>query len=108
MRRILGIAVTFLLLGVVPAGASGSWFIPPVDGVIGRRFEPPGTTWGPGHRGIDYVVAAGTAVRAIGPGTVSFAGRVANTQAVTIVHANGFVSTYSDLSEVLVGAGDVS
>lgn len=110
MKRTLALIVASMLaalvLGVSPATAA-SWLIPPVDAVIARRFEPPGTTWGPGHRGIDYAVPPGTAVRAIGAGTVVFAGRVADTVAVTIAHGDGMESTYSDLDEVLVAPGDV-
>lgn len=100
-----------VVAGLVSAGAApaegSSWLIPPVDAVITRRFEPPGTTWGPGHRGIDYAVPAGTAVRAVGAGTVVFAGRVADTVAVTVAHGDGMASTYSDLAEVLVVPGEV-
>ena len=101
----------FVLLGVAlsasSAHASTPWLIPPMDAAIARRFEPPGTEWGPGHRGIDYDVPSGTSVRAVADGTVVFAGDVAGTLAVTIAHAGDLQSTYSDLSEVLVGVGDV-
>jgi len=81
-------------------------FIPPVDGAIGRRFQAPDVDWGPGHRGIDYVVARGTAVRAAGAGVVTFAGSVGNVNAVTIDHGNGLETTYSDLDEVSVTAAE--
>jgi hypothetical protein len=80
--------------------------IPPVDAPIARRFEAPGFEWGPGHRGIDYVVAPGTAVRAVAGGTVTFAGPVAGTVAVTIAHVGGIASTYSRLGAVEVDVGD--
>lgn len=108
MQRFLAVAVALVLSALVLSGApahAATWLIPPVDGVIARRFEPPGTMWGPGHRGIDYAVAAGSSVRAAADGTVVFAGRVANTLAVTIAHDGGMTSTYSDLSQVLVALG---
>lgn len=82
------------------------WLILPVDGAVERRFEPPRSRFGPGHRGIDLHAAPGTAVRAAAPGTVTFAGRVGNSVAVTIRHTGGLETTYSVLSEVLVAAGD--
>ena len=101
------LVLMLVLMFATPVRASTPWLIPPVDAPLARAFEAPVARWGAGHRGIDYDVPAGTAVRAVADGTVSFAGEVAATTAVTIVHAGGIESTYTDLSEVLVGAGDV-
>ncbi|CAN5575499.1 hypothetical protein BH24ACT26_BH24ACT26_19180 [soil metagenome] len=110
LARVVACAcVAIVVLAPVSRGAAppAPRLIPPVDGAIGRRFEEPASAYGAGHRGIDYVVASGTPVRAAAPGTVAFAGFVAGTLAVTIEHTGGLVSTYSLLEEVLVGAGDV-
>lgn len=104
MRPVL-LTIAIVLSSAAPSAAS-TWLVPPVDGAIERRFEQPGSQWGPGHRGIDYGVGLGTAVRAVASGTVVFAGDVAGTRAVTVAHPGGLESTYSDLSEVLVMAGD--
>ncbi|MBA2726184.1 MAG: peptidoglycan DD-metalloendopeptidase family protein [Actinobacteria bacterium] len=88
----------------VPAGAR-TWFIPPIDGQITQRFDPPAHEYGSGHRGIDLAASPGTAVRAVAPGVVFFAGDVGHVSAVTVVHGQGLVSTYSDLAEVLVRTG---
>jgi hypothetical protein len=85
----------------------GDPLIPPVDGPIVRRFEAPATAYGPGHRGIDYEVPAGAPVRAAAAGTVSFAGRVGATTAVTVSHGGGLVTTYTSLGEVVVARGDL-
>ena len=104
MTRHLALALTVVLL--VPEPAAGTaWLIPPVDGPIAARFEQPDGRWGPGHRGIDLAVPAGTSVRAAGAGTVTFAGTVAGTKAVTIDHGGGLETTYTDLGSVLVEAG---
>jgi hypothetical protein len=66
----------------------------------------PAHEYGSGHRGIDYEVASGTAVRAARGGTVTFAGPVAGLQAVAISHENGMETTYSSLSEVYVREGE--
>ena len=82
------------------------WLVPPVEGAIVRRFEAPPARFGPGHRGIDYAVTRGTQVRAAAAGIVGFAGRAAGVLAVTVRHAGGLSTTYSDLSDVYVRAGE--
>ncbi|MEU2388209.1 M23 family metallopeptidase [Streptomyces sp. NPDC012461] len=49
-----------------------------------RGWEPPATVYGRGHRGVDLAAAAGTPVRAVAAGRVSFAGRVAGKGAVSV------------------------
>ena len=101
------IAIVGLLgTSVAPADAT-EWLIPPVDGPIAAWFDAPDSRWGPGHRGIDYGVPPGTAVRAAGTGTVTFAGPVAATVAVTIDHGGGMETTYTDLGDTLVVAGQI-
>ena len=101
-------AIAGLLVVVVAASPAGAaaWLVPPVDGTVGRSFEAPSGIWGPGHRGIDLTVPAGTWVRAAGAGIVTFAGDVAGTVAVTIHHGGGLESTYSRLAEVSVIQGE--
>ncbi|WP_234048201.1 murein hydrolase activator EnvC family protein [Streptomyces liliifuscus] len=53
-----------------------------------RGWEPPASTYGRGHRGIDLTAAPGAPVRAVAPGRVSFAGRVAG-RGVVSVELNG-------------------
>ncbi|MFC8670724.1 murein hydrolase activator EnvC family protein [Streptomyces sp. NPDC057199] len=53
-----------------------------------RGWEPPASTYGRGHRGVDLTAAPGTPVRAVAPGRVSFAGRVAG-RGVVSVELNG-------------------
>jgi murein DD-endopeptidase MepM/ murein hydrolase activator NlpD len=49
-----------------------------------RGWEPPATTYGRGHRGVDLAAPAGTPVRAVAPGRISFAGRVAGKGVVSV------------------------
>jgi murein DD-endopeptidase MepM/ murein hydrolase activator NlpD len=96
--RLLRMLVTGLVLLValapLPAhGADPSWSWPVGREGLGRSFEPPESEYGPGHRGIDVAAPAGTPVRAVAPGTVTFAGRVGSVDVVTIDHG-GERSTY--------------
>ena len=69
-----------------------------VSSNFGRRFHPILGTWRH-HAGTDYAAAAGTPVRAIGDGTVTFAGvKGGYGRLLEVRHHNGFVSRYGHLS----------
>lgn len=89
-----------------PALASGTWMWP-VSGPVVRAFDPPGSPYGSGHRGIDIAAPAGAVVRAPAAGVVTFAGSVGGRLFVTIDHGGGLLSTCSFLSGLLVRKGDV-
>lgn len=78
----------------------------PVRGEVIRRFEPPSSKYGPGHRGIDIAAPVGSTVRTAGPGRVAFAGRVAGSLYVSIDHPDDIRTTYSWLSAIAVRSGD--
>ncbi|MFE5920057.1 murein hydrolase activator EnvC family protein [Streptomyces sp. NPDC056468] len=81
-----------------------------------RAWDPPATRYGRGHRGVDLGTPAGTPVRAVAAGRVSFAGRVAG-KGVVSVELTGtgdppLRTTYEPVRAVLkkgaeVAAGDV-
>ncbi|AJP05851.1 peptidase M23 [Streptomyces cyaneogriseus subsp. noncyanogenus] len=49
-----------------------------------RGWDPPPGPYAPGHRGVDLAAAPGAPVRAVAPGRVSFAGRVAGKGVVSV------------------------
>ncbi|MFC3999551.1 murein hydrolase activator EnvC family protein [Nocardiopsis sediminis] len=81
------IAVLVVLASAPAAGDDGPWR-PPLDGrpVVLRAFDPPEQPWLPGHRGVDLAAEAGADIVAAGAGRVAFAGRVAGTGVVSVVH----------------------
>jgi len=76
----------------------------PVAAPLGDRFGPRGDRF---HGGLDLLAAAGTPVRAAGPGTVTFAGWSSGGYGnlVVIDHADGVSSWYAHLSRIDVSSG---
>jgi murein DD-endopeptidase MepM/ murein hydrolase activator NlpD len=91
------------------AAGDGSWTWP-VDGVgegrptIEGEFDAPDTEYGPGHRGIDLATLVGAPVRAVAAGVVTFAGRVAGVDVISVDHG-AERSTYQPVS-ASVSVGD--
>ena len=80
---------------------SGLW-MPPVEGTISSPWNP-----GIGHWGVDLVAPANTAVKAVGEGSVLFAGFTSGGgHTVMIQHDENRVSVYMHNSRTLVSTGD--
>lgn len=78
---------------------------PPVAAPVGDSFRPPAQPYGPGNRGIEYDTQPGTVVQASADGQVVFAGNVALTRHVTVLHPDGVRTSYSFLASVDVVVG---
>jgi hypothetical protein len=87
------------------ASSMRSDWIRPVEGPVTRPFDPPANRFGAGHLGVDFRAAAGTPVRAAGPGEVTVAGSVAGALHVVVAHAGGLRTSYSFLASVSVRRG---
>ncbi|WP_037657276.1 M23 family metallopeptidase, partial [Streptomyces aurantiacus] len=68
--------------GPVPA-VGAAWPVGAHPRVV-RGWEPPATEYGAGHRGVDLAAPPGSTVRAVAPGRVSFAGRVAGRGVISV------------------------
>jgi len=73
------------------------------DAIVVRPFGPIGPY--AGHWGVDIASAPGQPVRAIGAGTVSFAGSVAERKSVTVDHGGALRTSYSYLAAIAVTEG---
>jgi len=105
MMRRRGVVLLAALWGV-SACAIPRWPVNgPVSSDFGLRFDGllPGV-----HRGIDIAVPTGTAVHAMAPGTVRFAGvQQGYGNVVWLDHGGGVLSVYAHLSELRVSQGQV-
>lgn len=86
---------------------SGKWVAPVADKHIGTGYRVSGSMWSSGyHTGIDFPVPTGTAIRAVGPGTVVTAGwNSAYGYQVVIKHGDGKYSQYAHQSSLNVSVG---
>ncbi len=110
----LALAAGLLLAGPPPTYAgpdpSGQWPLRPAPEVVGG-YDPPETTWGRGHRGVDLSGSIGQRVHAALPGTISFVGTIAGRGVVVVDHGETR-TTYEPVSATRsrgdpVAAGDV-
>lgn len=95
------------VLAVMLAWLAPACWPPPVAAPVAEPFRAPACGWCPGHRGVGYSLAPGTLVRAVAPGTVSFAGSVAGLRYVVVTHPDGVRVTYGQLQQLLVAAGAI-
>jgi murein DD-endopeptidase MepM/ murein hydrolase activator NlpD len=95
-------ALTLLASG---SPAHSAVLVPPVAAPVTAPFEAPECRWCPGHRGLSYATSAGTPVTAAADGVVTFAGTVAGTLYVVVLHAGDLRTTYGRLTSVAVAFG---
>ena len=80
-----------LALHLGPAAAA-VWPLDPRPEVV-ARFDPPGSVWGAGHRGVDLRGAPGGRVRTAEAGVVRFVGRIAG-RGIVVGDHGGTRTTY--------------
>jgi hypothetical protein len=112
-RSAATLAVVLVLVAIsTPAGVALAQqrppvvrYTPPVAGAVLRGFDPPATTFGAGHRGVDLVAEPGEAIGSAADGRVVFAGSVAGEVWVSIVHADGITTSYGPMTDLRVRTG---
>jgi murein DD-endopeptidase MepM/ murein hydrolase activator NlpD len=77
------------------------WPLAPPHPVV-RRFQPPSTPYGPGHRGVDLGTEPETPVLAAADGVVAFAGPLVGRGVVSIDHDGGVRTSYEPLTVLVV------
>jgi murein DD-endopeptidase MepM/ murein hydrolase activator NlpD len=90
------------------SSANGSGFSSPIQGAtVGTAYKTAGSMWSSGyHTGVDFVAPTGTALKAVGAGTVVSAGwGGAYGNQVVIKLADGYYAQYAHLSSISVSAG---
>ncbi|BBC31361.1 Peptidase [Streptomyces graminofaciens] len=88
--------------------SSNSGFTLPIEGAtIGTAYKTAGSMWSSGyHTGVDFVAPTGTALKAVGAGTVVSAGwGGAYGNQIVIKLADGYYAQYAHLSSIGVSAG---
>lgn len=76
-------------------------------GVILKPFDAPEENWQPGHRGVDLRSSPGQEIYASRGGTVFFAGSVAGTPVISIMHTDGIRTTYEPVLRAVTKGEDV-
>jgi len=87
MLSLMALGAVLTVVGPVAADPDprGVWPLDPSPTVV-ARFEPPETTFGVGHRGVDLAGTFGSWVYAALPGRVTFAGVIAGRGVVVVDH----------------------
>lgn len=92
-----------LATGALSPAAAATWPLDPVPRVV-HDFDPPRSSWGAGHRGVDLAGLPGQPVRAAAAGTVTHAAGLAGRGTVTVTH--GAVRTTYEPVAPAVARGD--
>ena len=106
-RSVTTLAVVLMAL-LVPSNAAvaAPCWQPPVVGHVTDPFREPSCPYCAGNRGLEYRVGANVQVRAVAAGVVTWAGAIAGNRYVVVRHANGWRTTYGQLSESALRSGD--
>jgi len=93
MKQILRVLIVALSAGILavtgaPRALADPGHVWPISGPVVRGYDPPQTSYGAGHRGIDIGAAAGTPVVSAADGVVTFVGVIAGVSMVTVTHGD--------------------
>lgn len=102
MRIVAALAILVLVAAPAAHADPGrlAWPLHPRPAVL-RTFDAPDPDWQHGHRGVDLEGAPGQGVHAAAPGTVVFAGRLANRPVISIAHPGGLRTSYEPVDALI-------
>ncbi len=98
------VVVAFL---AVQSEVAVAQYVEPVEGTLIDGFRPPRHFGGPGNRGWEYATSPQSPVLAVSSGVVAFAGQIGGALYISISHADGLRTTYSQVSSIAVNRGEV-
>jgi len=112
MKSILRIAIVSLAMGAlafagIPTALADSDHVWPISGPVVRGFDPPQTSYGTGHRGVDIAAPEGTPVASAADGVVTFVGVIDNVTMITVTHGD-VRTTYQPVSPIVSTGQSVS
>lgn len=111
LRLVAVVGLAVLATPIADAAPGYRWPLEPRPEVV-TPFAPGAYDWLPGHRGVDLAGPPDAPIRAVGSGTVIFAGTVGGKPVVSIDHGNGLRTTYEPVIAAvgkgrLVASGEV-
>jgi len=71
-----------------PTALADTGHVWPITGPVVRGFDPPQTSYGAGHRGIDIGAPEGTPVASAADGVVTFVGVIDGVSMITVTHGD--------------------
>ncbi len=87
---------------------SGMALAIPVNGTVSSRFGSRSSSRSSSHTGLDICTSTGTGIRAVAPGTVTYAGMKGSYGYLVVIdHGNGVESYYAHCSALYVSQGQV-
>ena len=106
IASVLAVVVVFLAVSEAPADGA-ELLLPPTERPVADPYRPPDGPYGAGNRGIEYRTELGDRITAAAGGEVVFAGPVAGSLFVTVLHPSGLRTTYGFLQAMVVRLGSV-
>jgi murein DD-endopeptidase MepM/ murein hydrolase activator NlpD len=103
--------LTLSLTWLAPSPSLGNqptWTSPVIGSELVNSYRAAESTYGSGHRGVDYEVTLGQGVFAPADGSVSFVGKVVDRQVLSLSHQGGLVSSYEPVCSSLVVGQEVA
>jgi len=98
---IAGLTVMACLTTTGPAAHAVGNRVWPVTGPVVRGFDPPSSTYGAGHRGIDIGAESGLSVVVPEDGVVTFVGAINYVPMLTVTHGDGVRTTYQPVTALV-------